>query len=88
MRSRNLWPRTAVTPDQNVVAENPGAASDRAAVAPALPDNRCGLAGDRCFVDPRDAIDHVTISRDNFAGFADNHVAGSQVAGGDLFLGV
>ena len=59
----------------DLVAQHPGAAGDRRAVAAGLADDRRRLAGDRRLVDGGDALDDVAVAGDHLAGGDDAQVA-------------
>ena len=64
----------------DLVAQHPGAAGDRRAVAARLADDRRRLAGDRRLVDRGDALDDVAVAGDHLAGGDDAQVAELRAA--------
>ena len=79
MRSRNDWPGSCVDLDHEPVGEQPGAAGDGRAVAAGLADHGGGLAGDRRLVDRADALDDLSVGRDDLAGLDHDDVAALQL---------
>ncbi len=64
IRSRKLFPGSAVTRTLMLVGQDAGAAGDRAPVAARLADDRGGLAGDGGFVHRGRALDDLTVGRE------------------------
>ena len=62
------------------------AAGDRAAVAATLANDRRRFAGDRGFIDARDAFNHVAVRGNDVAGFADHEVAFLQDGRWNFYL--
>jgi hypothetical protein len=58
----------------DLVGQHTRPARDRRPVTARLADDRRGLAGDRRFVDARDAVDHVAVARDELTGAHDDFV--------------
>ncbi len=67
----------------DLVADDPRAAGDGAAVAAAFADDRRRLARDGRFVHGGDAFDDLAIGGDELARFADEAVADFQFVGVD-----
>ena len=61
--------------DDDAVADDARAASDRAAVTAAFTDDGGGFAGDGSFIHGCNAFDDIAIGRDDVAGFTNDEVA-------------
>ncbi len=72
--------------DDDAVGEHLRTAGDGAAVTAGLPDDRGRFAGDRGLVDAGDALDDISVPRNDVAGLADDQIADAQVGSGDPFL--
>ena len=68
----------------DLVGEDARAAGDRGAVAARLADHGSRLAGDRRLVDGGDALDDLSVGRDELPGRDHDHVAERQTAGRDV----
>src|SRR5438874_7618606 len=87
IRSTKDWPglvviRTTIRSDSTVV---PPVTAERS--PPGFPDHRGGLAGDGRLVHRGDALDHITVAGDHFAGLDHDLVPDSQLDAGHPFLG-
>ena len=79
MRSRKVLPGSLVMRMTMRSLMHARAAGDGAAVAAALADDRRGFAGDRRFIDARDAFDDFAVGGNDVARFADDEIAFVQV---------
>ena len=84
IRSRNDWPGSCVTSDDEPVGEQPRAAGDRRAVAAGLADHWRRLTGDRGLVHRADALDHLAVGGDGLTRGDDDHVALLELGRGDV----
>ncbi len=84
MRSRKVCAGIGGDPHQDAVRQDPGAAGDRRAVPAGLADHGRRLAGDRRFVDRRDALDDLAVAGNDVARDDLADIAGAQVGRGDL----
>ena len=72
--------------NDDAIAQHACSASDRAAVAATLADDRRRFARDRGFIDARDSFNHVAVRRNDVAGFANHDVALLQHRRGNLLF--
>ena len=72
----------------DAVGQHFSAAGDRRTIAAAFANDRSRFAGDRRFIDRGDALDHVAVAGNNFAGFDDDGIAFAQSRRGHCFFAV
>ena len=83
MRSRKVEPSAAVmrTRIQSESTCVPPVTAERS--PPDFADDRRGLTRDRCLIDGGDALDHLTVGRDDVACLDHDHVADFQAGAGN-----
>ena len=67
--------------NQQPVRHQPCVAGDGRTVAAGFANDRCGFAGDRRFVDRRDAFDDFAVTGDHFPGSDAHHIPLAQAGG-------
>jgi hypothetical protein len=76
--------RTGRNAHDDPVGNHGRAAGHAGAISARLANDRSGLAGDRRFVDERDALDHVAVPRNDLVLVNDDFVARAQIGRGYL----